>query len=292
MGRSTRVALWVCVAGCGLFAAGRATAQEIAAVPDHISDIPAPAYQGSRISQENDETFDGLPGQTSSFSGHVDILPGTGLSFRRIVYFSTVDVARDSRYASAGARFSPVGVVDGSSIVVAMSLGTGWYRYKRRENARNWIDVGVGGLKTGVGYHLRRENYGVTGLIGPALEYQALSRHDRWNRAKGLTIAAQGSVDIWAKPVENMLITGYGALSSFDLRWYARLFGGYELWPEFFAGGEAVSTGNVDYEEWRLGAAVVGIPTGPLKSNLSTGVMLRPGEEPGFYAGGAMWRRF
>ena len=212
-------------------------------------------------------------------------------SIRRVLYFSAIDVAKDNRYATVGARFVPVGDRRSASWIASVSFGTGWYQYEKRRR-HPWIEVGTVAVGTSIGYRFELQRYGGTALVGPAVEYHRSSRPDPDNPSAGLSVAARGAVDGWAKPVNRVLVTGFGAMSTFNLAWYARSFAGYELERELFVGAEAVSTGNRDYEERRFGAAIVGLPAARMKANIAAGIRLRQGRSASAYVTTTVWRRF
>ncbi|MBB4304167.1 hypothetical protein GGD81_003223 [Rhodobium orientis] len=212
-------------------------------------------------------------------------------ALRRLLYFSSLDVTRDNAYAAVGMRFVPAGA-GSSSLIGAVTAGSGWYRYRRRRRAKRWFHAAIGGAGIAAGYRFERPRYGVTVLAGPAVEHQTLSRPDPGNAAEGTRVAARGALDTWAKPAPRILATGYVSASTFDGLWYARAFAGHEVRPDLFVGPEFVGIGNDSYNERRIGAALLGAPLGRLRGNLSVGLRLRgDGARDGYLTGG-LWRRF
>jgi len=214
------------------------------------------------------------------------------LTLRRQLFFSSVDITKDNRYVGIGVRSVPFLAESPSSFITSMTIGSGWYRYKRRRLARRWIEANTAAMTMALGYRFDRSRHGVAVLIGPALEFQRLSYTDPDNRAEGLRLAARAVIDAWAKPLPRVLLTGYGAASTFDGAWYGRAFAGYELFDAFFIGPESIAHGNRFYLERRLGVAYLGLPSGQMRTNLSVGVRLLQNRTSDYYVTGTIWRRF
>lgn len=218
------------------------------------------------------------------------------LQLPRWLYFSGTDVAHRSRFSYAGGRFSLAGDLEDDGAIIAALSGIGTYSYEAEISPTGVIDAKYRLAEVAAGFHRRHSNAGITTLIGVRAERHATSVADPDNSLQGVNFGLSLTVDAWWKPTDAFFFKIYASVTSIAAGHYVQAFGGYRvpLLGGFYAGPEAVLTGNESYSQQRLGGRISGLR---LSSKLwpltvSGGYVHGDGDGAGFYMATNTWRKF
>ena len=167
----------------------------------------------------------------------------------RMFVFSGVDVGRDSAFGWTGVEGAPFGRLEEDGLRIRVSGGKGRYRY-RTASEKNGSDVASGELLAG--FHRKYANSGVTLYVGPQIEHQRLTEHDR----DGTEFGLKAALELYARLDPLRLVNASASASTVKRAYHARAALLREISPALAIGVEAAVYGDARYVEPRGGLFV------------------------------------
>ena len=210
---------------------------------------------------------------------------------RRMIY-SSLDIASQSAFFSAGARFALGRGIDRTGWIFSAGLGRGRYRYATDNVPEGTVVGTIDAGDLAIGRQWITPGYGGAVLLGLAFESQRLRPRDPGNAASpdrfGLRIQAEG----WAKPSTAVLIAASANFSTINRSYGLFLKVGHRLSGSLRLGPSLAMIGNRDYDELRAGILVDGISFRRMTFGFGGGIALFDDGRNGTFAGLTAYRKF
>ncbi len=168
----------------------------------------------------------------------------------RTVFFAGFDSGH-SAHGHAGFKHALNGPLDASGFVATAVAGAGGSRADKGRQA---------GIATLVGHQWALPGWHVTLLAGPEIE-----------RDGGVWAGARLQAEVWARPLEDTLLTLTVIAGSARPHAWARVAAGYRLWADVHAGPELSASHEPGWRETRAGLHLTGVRVGSLTLRLSAG---------------------
>jgi hypothetical protein len=186
-----------------------------------------------------------------------------------VLFFSGLDLARQSFGAHAGGLISLSQDLDTSGPRVMILGATGRYRYKTD-------DVPVTGTyalgDVLAGYAFEGDNYSINLLGGLSASNHMLSRFDPDNSVQGTEAGLKVFGSAYVNPTTRTLVYGEADYSTAFQTFSTSLKAGYDfLGSEIFIGPEASYFRDERSDNWRVGAHASGVKLGTLQLDVSAG---------------------
>jgi hypothetical protein len=184
-----------------------------------------------------------------------------GAEGARTVFFAGLD-AGHSRYGHAGFKHALAGPLDAEGFLAMAIAGAGGRRGEGRHAQAAVL----------VGYQWVLPRWHLAAFAGPELERDGRVR-------AGLRV--QG--EVWARPLDDTLLTLTVIAGSAQPQAWARLSAGYRLWADVHVGPEASYKREPDWREARLGLHVTGLELAGATWRVSAGRSFVGSGRDGFY---------
>lgn len=179
----------------------------------------------------------------------------------RAVIFAGVE-AGPSPYLHAGFKHALNGPLDQPGFLAMAIAGAG----DRRPEGRHALATAM------VGYQWTLPRWHVALFAGPEMQRDGRTR---------LGGRIQG--EVWARPLDDTLLTLTAIAGSARPGAWARVSGGYRLWDDVHAGPEASYKHEGDQRETRAGLHVTGLRLGGVTWQISSGRAFGGSGKDGFY---------
>jgi hypothetical protein len=170
----------------------------------------------------------------------------------RILFFSGLDVARDSAFAWAGVAAAPFGGLGEDGLRVRISGGAGRYRYRTPATSSGFNEASVTAGELLTGLHRSFANGAITVYVGPNVEEQRLADPDAGNAAAGAAFGLKTAIEAYARLDPVWLVNASASASTVHRAYHVRAALLRELAP-FAIGIEGAVYGDVRYVEPRAG---------------------------------------
>ena len=173
--------------------------------------------------------------------------------------------------AWAGALIAPFGTLDASGMRVMLSGEGGAYSYPVTGGS---IDGTVVGGSLLAGYAFEGDNYEVNLLAGGNVLDHTLSAFDNDNPVQGTAAGAKVHADATLHPTPQTLVYGEGEYSTAFSTYYTNAKLGIQVFGinGLFADPETGVSGDLQSNQWRVGAHLTEFTIGPLQLALGSGL--------------------
>lgn len=182
----------------------------------------------------------------------------------RTVFFAGFDSGY-SRYGHAGFKHALGGSLDRPGFVAMAIAGAGGARRDEGRHAQASVLAG---------YQWSLPGWHVALLAGPELE-----------RDGRLQAGLRLHGEVWARPIENGLLTITAIAGSAQPQAWIQVAAGYRVWDDVHLGPEASYKHEEDWRERRLGLHVTGLNLHGVRLRLSGGRTFVASGRDGFYGG-------
>lgn len=167
------------------------------------------------------------------------------------LYFTGADLWRKGGTSYGGALWSPGGL-NADGFTLKMLLAGGDYLY------RSWTtDIRGIGLAASVlpGYRIKRGDLEVKIYAGLDVQHHWTLPDDPGNRLRGTHLGARVNLDAWWEPLPaRMMVATTLTASTIGGSYGARAATGWRLLDRFWAGPEIETSGDRNYQQYRVGA--------------------------------------
>jgi hypothetical protein len=226
---------------------------------------------------------------TSAFAQLYAELPSQEDRPTRVIAYTGFDFTSQKGYTGwAGATIALGGNLEQTGFRLALLGVGGKYQYltepaliKGRFEAGDAL----------IGYGWVAENMSAKVVVGVNVQNQRLSPDDPTATVKGTATGAKVQVDFYGTPTDYTMVAGLGSYSTAFKTYYTDFKAGYQVFnvKELYFGPQLVALGNEDFNQWRFGAHLSGIPLiGSAKLNLFGGYLSDSRAGPGAYGAVSM----
>jgi hypothetical protein len=177
-----------------------------------------------------------------------------------------------SQFADLNATVAVDGKPDESGFRVRLDGLGGVYKYRDQATGLHIHGQEEEGSLLG-GYQWIGQSFRIAGFVGPDLRNDSVSIPDPHNPVIGTSVGAKAVLDGWFKPLDRVMISGYGSYTTNDNAYFTRLKAGYAVLDEIYIGPETALLGNDFFNQWRIGGHLSGLQLGPLQFALAGGYL-------------------
>jgi Cellulose biosynthesis protein BcsS len=133
------------------------------------------------------------------------------------------------------------------------------------------VDVTLASAAVLPGWRASSEGLALDVYIGPVVQDYRPKPYDPGSLLRGIYAGAQLSADAWYEPNRVSMIALEGSIASIALIGSARAAIGWRPFETFYLGPEAQAFWCLDYQQWRAGAHITGLPLGDFDWSASAG---------------------
>lgn len=215
-------------------------------------------------------------------------------SEQRWLVFSGGSIATENQFFYSGGRFHAAGDTAGGGLILEALAGSGQYIYSTANVPGGLVSGRFSVVELSAGWGHRWDNGRVIGFVGVNYEDHELSPVDPGNTNQGEEWGIIAKIDLWVKPVDRVMVTAYGSVTSVFSGYYAQLFAGYRVHQDhdIYIGPETSVAGNNSYQEFKVGGRISGFSILKLSFAVSAGFAYSDDATESAYAALSSWRAF
>jgi hypothetical protein len=188
----------------------------------------------------------------------------------RAILFSGRDIWFNGAFAYGGMMWSPNDLGD-DGLLLKVLLSGGLYRYNAGDLGGERVKGGEWMVQVLPGWHVKRGTFEAKVFFGPEYQHHHLWPDDPGNSLRGGHFGLRVAVDLWHEPTATTMMAGDGSLSTIGTSNSARVAFGWKLLDQFYAGPETQVYGGDGYAQWRWGAHITSMKTGPAEWSAAGG---------------------
>ncbi|HVG52600.1 MAG TPA: cellulose biosynthesis protein BcsS [Xanthobacteraceae bacterium] len=197
----------------------------------------------------------------------------------QFLLFAGVDLWRNGGFAHGGFLWSPGGL-DKEGFTAKLMAGAGTYRYRigttTIEGDATIVDILPG-------WRFKPGNAEITIFAGLDFQHHRLSPDDPTNPARGSHLGLRVGADFWWEPTAGTMTNAGANFATIGSGYWARAAFGWRAFDSFFIGPEALALGDDSYRQWRIGAHLTALKTGPFEWSLGAGYVSDSDHHSGVY---------
>ena len=210
-------------------------------------------------------------------SAYAQSLPESGSE--TFLWFAGADLWRAGGFAHGGLVWSPGGL-DREGFTAKLMAGAGTYRY-RNGNTPTKGDVVIFDVMPG--WRFKPGSADIAVFAGLDIQNHRLAPDDLNNAARGTYTGLRIGMDFWWEPAPSTMTNAGLSFSTINTGYWARAALGWRAFESFYVGPETLALGDETYRQWRVGAHVTALKTGPFEWSVGTGYVSDSDHRSGVY---------
>lgn len=197
----------------------------------------------------------------------------------KFLYYSGFDLWRNGGTFYGGVQWAPNGLnADGFTLKVLLAEGSYLYRASGADIRGTYF---LGSVMPG--WRIKRGDVEIKIFAGLDLQHHETSPNDPFNNLIGTHAGLRVNAELWWEPAQMFMLASSMSGSTIGKSFGIRGAAGWRVIDRFWAGPELETSGDEIYRQYRAGAHVTSLRTGPFEWTLGAGFVQDNSHRSGAY---------
>lgn len=208
-----------------------------------------------------------MPATASDRSSLIGGLLFGDAAAERFLFFAGVDLWSGGSSVHGGLLWAPWGL-QRDGLVFKLVGGGGSYHYRSNGQPIRGMHAFDSLM---AGYRLSGTGFEARLFLGLDVQNHWLSRADPANALRGFHTGARVNGELWWEPLHATMISSSFSVSSIGPNYNLRGAAGWKLFDSFYIGPEVETFSDLRYRQYRVGAHITALRTGPVEWTAGVG---------------------